>query len=39
MDIALICVVIVLVLFAVWNKVRRRSLLPSWWRRKGSRDS
>jgi len=26
MDIALICVVVVLVLFAVWNKVRRGSL-------------
>ncbi len=37
MGIALICVVIVLVLFAVWNKVRRGSLF--WWRGKSSRDS
>jgi hypothetical protein len=36
MVIALICVV-VLVLFAVWNKARRGSLF--WWRSKGSRDS
>jgi hypothetical protein len=37
MGIALICVVVVLVLFAGWNKMRRRSLF--WWRGKGSRDS
>jgi hypothetical protein len=37
MSIVLICVVVALVLFAVWNKVRRRSLF--WWRGKGSRDS
>jgi hypothetical protein len=37
MDIALICVVVVLVLFAVWNKVRRRSWF--WWRGQGGRDS
>jgi hypothetical protein len=37
MGIALICVVVVLVLFAVWNKARRGSLF--WWRSKGSRDS
>jgi hypothetical protein len=37
MGIALICVVIVFVLFAAWNKVRRGSLF--WWRGKGSRDS
>jgi len=39
MGIALICVVVVFVLFSVWNKVRRRSFSPWWWRRKGSRDS
>ena len=37
MGIVLICVVVALVLFAVWNKVRRGSLF--WWRGKGSRDS
>jgi hypothetical protein len=37
MDIALICVVVVLVLFAVWNKARRGSFF--WWHSKGSRDS
>jgi hypothetical protein len=37
MGIALICVVVVFVLFAVWNKARRRSLF--WWRGKDSRDS
>jgi hypothetical protein len=37
MGIALICVVVVLVLFAVWNKVRRGSLF--WWGGKGSRNS
>ena len=36
MVIALICVA-VFVLFAVWNKVRRRSLF--WWRGNGGRDS
>jgi hypothetical protein len=36
MDIALICVVVVVVLFSVWNKVHRRSLF--WWRGKGGRD-
>jgi hypothetical protein len=37
MDIALICIVIVFVLFAIWNKVHRRSLF--WWHGKGGRDS
>jgi hypothetical protein len=36
MSVALICVVVVFVLFAVWSKVRRRSLF--WWRGKGGRD-
>ena len=37
MGIVLICVVVGFVLFAVWNKVRRRSWF--WWRGKDSRDS
>ena len=37
MGIVLICVVVALVLFAVWNKVRRGSLF--WWRDKSGRDS
>ena len=36
MSIALVCVVVVFVLFAVWSKVHRRSLF--WWRGKGGRD-
>ena len=35
MSIALICVVVVLVLFAVWNKVRRRSWFAARPRRPG----
>ena len=37
MSIVLICVIAALVLFAVWNKMRRGSLF--WWRGKDSRDS
>jgi hypothetical protein len=37
MGIVLICVVVVFVLLAVGNKVRRGSLF--WWRGKGSRDT
>jgi hypothetical protein len=37
MDIALICVVVAFVAFAVWSKVRRRSLF--WWRGGGGQDS
>ena len=37
MGIVLICVVVVLVLFAVWNKVRRGSFF--WWSGKRSRDT
>jgi hypothetical protein len=37
MGIVLICVVVVLVLFAVWNKVRRGSFF--WWGGKSSRDT
>jgi hypothetical protein len=37
MGIALICVVVVFVLFAGWSKVRRRSLF--WWRGKGGPES
>jgi hypothetical protein len=36
MGIVLICVVVAWVIFAVWNKVHRRSLF--WWRDKGRRD-
>jgi hypothetical protein len=37
MGIVLICVVVLLVVFAVWNKARRGSFF--WWHSKGSRDS
>jgi hypothetical protein len=46
MGIALICVIVLFVLFALWNKVHRRSLFwwggraaLFWWRGKGGRGS